>query len=230
MTFGEIMYRPEFSFVDSKTNLFMTGVSMSGKSTIAPLVSAAIEGCGLQSMDIFRLLAQDFENLKPEGQRQPFVFFGSCDCYQFVGDGKYSQENLIAGFNAYARSVSSLLTNILPRMELQGVQNALFEGVQLSPSIVAPFLSQSNKLIIITSDEKSFNQRRTDMYAKEPVFEERYATYKLMTLQRELVRQGEELPNDQVVEVKNAGEILSTVSTIFQTLLNWNVVKKNHYD
>lgn len=63
--------RPKYSFVNPNTLLFLTGVPLSGKSSIAPLVASAIEDCTVQNMDIIRILAQERELQKPENKRNP---------------------------------------------------------------------------------------------------------------------------------------------------------------
>ena len=131
---------PEFRFNSPDTSIFLTGVPLSGKSTIAPIISSSIEGCLTQSMDIIRLIAQRMDEAKPVAKRNPFVRFGSCDSYLFVGDGSYSEQSLVEGYNSYSSAVFSVLGDIVPKMEVQGVQNVLFEGVQLAPSLVAPYL------------------------------------------------------------------------------------------
>lgn len=109
--------KPEYEFTSQKVLIFLTGVPLSGKTTITPLIASSIKGCATQSMDIFRLMAQELEKAKPEDQRNPFVHYGSCDSYKIIGNGKYSPQNLIDGYMAYSSAVSSLLEMVIPKLE-----------------------------------------------------------------------------------------------------------------
>ena len=220
------MEKPKYKFVHPDTVLFLTGIPLSGKSTLCPLISSSIEGCTLQSMDIFRLFSQEFENRKPEKIRNPYVKFGSCDSYIHIGKGKYTPRNLIIGFNRYAEVVSSLLSVVLPKLEAQGVKNMIFEGVQLTPSIVFPYLKNNNKLIILTTNEKKIVQNRAKIFGKDPVLLERYSNEKLFLLQKEILKQSQKLPANSFYIVSNSGEYLKTANKIIDYLLNTKVIEE----
>lgn len=217
--------RPEYRFVTPNTLIFIAGAPLSGKSTIAPLIASAIEGCTMQSMDIIRLVAQEIDRNKPENQRNPFVTYGSCDSYVFVGDGSYSPEHLIKGFNEYSKAVSSVLTGIIPKLELQGERNVLLEGVQLAPSLVIPYLINNNKLIIVKSDASRINAIRNALFTGNQELIDRYSTEKILLLQEEILRQSKDISADKVFYVDNTGEYTDTVSKIIQFLLNMHVVR-----
>lgn len=216
--------RPEYSFVNPNTSLFLTGAPLSGKSTIAPLVASMIEGCTVQSMDIIRLLAQQMELQRPEGERNPFVRYGACDSFLFVGDGLYSPQSLVTGFNSYARAVSSLLTGIVPRLEAQGAQRVLFEGVQLTPQVVSPFLTGNNKLIVITSNEASLSANRDKRYGEDRELLERYSLDRLLVLQEEIIRQSKELSPDKTFFVDNSADYPAMVTRIIRLLIAEGVI------
>ncbi len=158
------MNKPKYKFINPGTLIFITGAPLSGKSTIAPLVTASIKDSSLQCMDVIRLLAQEIEEYKPLKKRNKFVYSGSCDSYELIGDGKYSKANLLKGFKAYAEAVSNPLNGVIPKLETQGAREVIFEGVQLLPSIIEPFLLGGNKLFIIASDPSKLTKNRDKLY------------------------------------------------------------------
>lgn len=216
--------QPEYSFINPNTILFLTGTPLSGKSTIAPLVVSVIQDCTVQNMDIIRILAQEMEMFKPESERNPFVKYGSCDSYVFVGDGSYSPQSLVNGFNSYARAVSSLLTGIVPRLEAQGTQRVLFEGVQLTPEIVSPLLTGNNRLIVITSNETRLSANRDKRYGKDRELLERYSLERLLLLQEEIIRQAQEIAPDKMFFVDNSGDYMDSTVRIIRLLLAEGVI------
>lgn len=217
---------PPYEFSEPSTLLFLTGAALSGKSTISSLVSSAISGCVLQSMDIMRLAAQDVEETKPEKDRNPFVYLGSCDSYSAIGDGSYSPESLIEGFNLYSSAVFGIAKKLIPKLEAQGAQNVLFEGVQLTPSLVRPHLTEKNRLIIVTSDDSRLKENRDKMFKDEAEMVERYSLPLLLLIQEEILRQSLELDQQYLLTVSNSGEYTQAVTQILQTLLSQEVIKK----
>lgn len=219
-----LISRPQYSFTNPDTVLFLTGTPLSGKSTIAPLVTAAIRDCTLQNMDIIRLFAQQKEAQKPEPQRNPFVRYGSCDSYVFVGDGSYSPQSLIEGFNSYAQAVSSLLFDIFPNLENQGARRVVFEGVQLTPEIVSPFLIGSNKLLIVTSTESKLRANRERRYGNSKELLERYSIDKLLILQDEIARQARQVDQNKIFCIDNTGDYGDSVERIIRLLLSESII------
>lgn len=222
----ETIRSPEFRFKEQGTLIFISGVPLSGKSTIAPLVASSIEACALQSMDIIRLVVQEIESYKPKRKRNQFVNYGSCDSYVIIGDGSYSPQSLILGFNAYSEIVCSPLRNIIPKLEVQGVQNVLFEGVQLTPSIIAPYLNGNNKLIIVTSSVHKLESNRRKMFGDNTELIERYSTDKLLLLQERLIRQSKQVPQDKLFCVDNTGDFRYSVAQILQFMCETGVIER----
>lgn len=216
---------PEYMFSKEGTLIFMTGVPLSGKSTLAPLVAASIEGCSLQSMDIIRLVAQMIETFKPENERNPFVQRGSCDSYTLVGDGSYFPESLIEGFNQYAVAVSSVLRDVIPKLEIQGAQDVLFEGVQLAPRNVAEYLCGNNRLVVVTTNAKQVEHNRRKVFGDNDVLVSRYSTDKLLLLQDEIVRQSREITYGRVFKTENVGDYRLAVTAIMEFLLEAGVIE-----
>lgn len=221
----ERLTRPRYRFANPNTLLFMTGIPTVGKSTIAPIVASNIERCGLQGMDIIRLIAQEIEAYKPEAERNPFVCLGSCDSYKLIGDGSYSPRALVQGFNAYSEAVSSVLYKIVPKLELQGVENLIFEGVQLTPSVVEPFLTGNNRLIILLSSEAQIAFNRVQLYGGNHTLMERYSSEKLFLLQQEILNQSKKISQDKVFYVENTGDYMGSASEILEFLLVTNIIK-----
>lgn len=219
--------KPEYEFTSQKVLLFLTGVPLSGKSTIAPLVAASIKGCAIQSMDIFRLMVQELEEAKPENLRNPFVHYGSCDSYKLVRNGIYSPENLIEGFMAYSKAVSSLLDLVIPKLEAQGVQDLLFEGVQLAPDIIEPYLrGKDARLIILQTNEAKLASNRREIFGENQEMEERYSTDRLLVLQNEILEQGKKISSNKVVVVDNTREYTDTTSQVLRFLSNTGLVRQ----
>lgn len=216
---------PEYKFTRQGTLIFLTGVPLSGKSTIASLIASSIKGCTLQPMDIIRLVAQEIESHKPEGKRSPFVNYGSCDSYAAIEDGSYSPQSLLLGFNAYSEIVSSPLRNIIPKLEVQGAQNVLFEGVQLTPSIVMSYLNSNSKLIITTSNAQKLESNRRKMFGDNTELTERYSTDRLLLLQEEILKQSREIPEDKVAYIDNTGDYRNTIANTLQFLLDTSVIE-----
>lgn len=216
----------DYAFARQGTILFLTGTPLSGKSTIARLLSSLIEDCFLQQMDILRIVAQDIENRKPESERNPFVNYGSCDSYMATGDGTYSPESLIAGFNAYSEVVSSYLDIVVPRLEVQNAQNLLFEGVQLTPSVVRQYLTNNNRIIILTSDALTLSVNRKKAFGNNTHLTDRYSTEKLLHLQEEIIRQSREIPKDKLTYVSNTGSYEETAIQIIHYLFDSHVIER----
>lgn len=221
----ELARSPEYRFARQRTLVFITGVPLSGKSTIAPLITSSVENCTLQPMDIIRLVAQEIESHKPEAERSPFVNYGSCDSYVAIGNGSYSPQSLIAGFNAYSEIVCSPLRSIIPRLEVQGAQNVLFEGVQLAPSIITPYLNGNSRLIIVTSNAQKLESNRKKMFGDNVELNERYSTDKLLLLQDEIVRQSRQVSKNRLFCVDNTGDFRNTTIQIIQFMLKTGTIE-----
>ncbi len=216
----------EYAFVRQGTLIFLTGTPLSGKSTVARLLSSLIEDCFLQQMDVLRLVAQDVESQKPESERNPFVNYGSCDSYLAISNGTYTPESLIAGFNAYAEAVSYYLGIIIPRLEAQNTHNLLFEGVQLTPSVVRQYLTDNNRLVMLTSDAPTLGANRTNTFGNNAHLTDRYSTERLLQLQEELVRQGREIPEGKIAYVNNTGSYETAVRQIIHYLFDSRIIEK----
>lgn len=225
LTVREMERKAGLEFVNPKSLLFLTGAPLSGKSTIAPMISSSIEGCGQQSMDIVRLMAQELERLKPEPERNPFVQFGSCDSYSLIGNGSYSPESLVAGFNSYSEAVFSVLKIILPKLELQGVQNLLFEGVQLTPRQVEPYLVEGSKLIVVVSDSTRLEANRNKMFGNDEQMTKRYSTEKLLLIQDEILAQATKLAPENLIIINNTGSIGDSASAVINNLIRLNTLR-----
>jgi 2-phosphoglycerate kinase len=221
------LQRPELRYKDPRTMLFMTGVTLSGKSSIAMQVASRIQGTAVQNMDMFRTWAQEKEAVKPRGERNPFVRYGSCDSFAFVGDGSYSPESLVTGFNEYAKILSAPLTEMIPRLDVQGAQHVLFEGVQLTPSVVSPFLTGDNKLIIVTATESALSERRRKTYGRSRKMLERYGMERILLVQEEITRQAREADPAKILLVDNSGDYLESTARVLRYLVDEEIVVKN---
>lgn len=223
--YTKLLHHPVYSFANPDSALFLNGVPFSGKSTISPLITSVIGGCVVQSMDIIRLLAQEVDSLKPSDQRDPFVALGSCDSFKLVGDGSYSRESLIAGFNRYANAVASLLDKVVPELQPQGSQHVLFEGVQLIPNTVSRFLNENRRLIIIRSSESRLKDNLAQRLGNDQELLERYSPERLLILQDEIIRQAGELPAGQFFLVDNSGDYLESTARIIRYLVTEGIIQ-----
>lgn len=209
----------EYKFTKNNSRIFITGVPLSGKSTISPLIARNISDCTWQNMDILRLTAQMVEDQKPVELRSPFVNYGSCDSYKAIGDGSFSPESLIEGFNRYSEIVSDSLSFILPKLEAQGAKDVLFDGVQTTPDIVERHMNESTLLIILTSSELRLKKNAIKMFGDEQWLLDRYSPDKLMLLQKEILRQAKDFPKDKLLIVDNSGKISGSAHKIMDFLL-----------
>jgi len=101
-----------------------------------------------------------------------------------------------------------------------------FEGVQLTPLIVSPYLKNNNKLIILTTSENKIVQNRAKIFGKDPILLERYSNEKLFLLQKEILKQSQKLPANSFYIVDNSGEYLKTANKIIDFLLNTKVIEE----
>ena len=209
----------EYKFAKNNSRIFITGVPLSGKSTISPLITRNISDCTWQNMDILRLTAQMVEEQKPLELRSPFVNYGSCDSYKAIGDGSFSPESLIEGFKRYSEIVSDSLSFILPKLEAQGAKDVLFDGVQTTPDIVRRHMNENTRLIILTSSEYRLAKNAKKMFGEEQWLLDRYSPERLMILQSEILRQAKDFPKDKLLIVDNSGKISSSAYRIMDYLL-----------
>lgn len=209
----------EYKFAKNNSRIFITGVPLSGKSTISPLIARNISDCTWQNMDILRLTAQMVEEQKPIELRSPFVNYGSCDSYKAIGDGSFTPESLIEGFRCYSEIVSDSLSFILPKLEAQGAKDVLFDGVQTTPDIVKRHMNDSTILIVLTSSESRLRKNATKMFGEEQWLLDRYSPDKLMLLQNEILRQTNDFPKDKLLIVDNSGELSDSAYKIMDHLL-----------
>lgn len=215
----------EYKFAKNNSRIFITGVPLSGKSTISPLVARNISDCTWQNMDILRLTAQMVEEQKPVELRSLFVNYGSCDSYKAIGDGTFSPESLIEGFKLYSEIVSDSLSFILPKLEAQGAKDVLFDGVQTTPDIVKRHMNDSTILIVLTSSESRLRKNATKMFGDEQWLLDRYSPDKLILLQKEILRQAKDFPKDKLLIVDNSGKISGSAHKIMDFLLFSGMIK-----
>jgi 2-phosphoglycerate kinase len=222
------MQKPEYKFKHDDSVIFITGVPLSGKSTISPLVAASIEGCTVQPMDIFRLISQKIESMKPECEQNPFVQAGSCDSYVFVGNGSYSPKSLIEGFREYSAAVASVLEIVMPELEKQGVRNIIFEGVQLTPEYVETYLEKGNNaLFVISANKERLEANRAALFGSDEAMRERYSTEKLLLLQSEIERQAGQLVGGRVNIVENNDDdYTKAAENVLKMLLENDIIER----
>lgn len=123
------------------------------------------------------------------------------------------------------QAVSSLLTGIIPKLEVQGAQRVLFEGVQLTPQIVSPFLTGDNRLIVITSSAARLSSNREKRFGKEAELLERYSLDRLLLLQDEIIRQGKTISPGKLFFVDNINDYTDTATSIIRLLIATSVMR-----
>lgn len=212
-----------YKFIGGNSRIFLTGAPLSGKSTISPQLVSKIDDCTLQNMDILRLMAQMLEDQKPEKERNPFAYLGSCDAYKAIGDGTFNSDSLISGFREYSSVVCKTLDFILPKLEAQGAKNAIFEGVQLLPKLIKKHINDTTRVILVTTTSKSFDRNSSKTFGNVEWLLDRYSTDKLISIQNELVEEVSKLPKDRALIVKNES-IDQTVENILEFLINSKLV------
>jgi len=215
---------PKYKFCHPGSLLFVTGAPLSGKSTISSIIASSIEGCATQSMDIIRLLAQEVEGLKKLEQRSPFVNYGSCDSYLLIDNGSYSPSKLIKGYNLYSQVICRLLFRILPKLEKQGVNELLVEGVQLMPKLVEKIMKGNDTLVIIAADKDRFHENRKSIFGKDKKLNARYSTNKLLLIQQEILKQAKSVQNKKIIVIRNNDNCSNVASVVIKSLLKKDVI------
>lgn len=216
----------KYVFTKPKTCIFLTGAPLSGKSILSQIILSYIQDCGIQSMDIIRLLNIKFEELKITKKRNIFYKYGSCDSYVSVGSGVYSDESLIKGFQENSKSICSVLEYIMPNLEKQGVMNVIFEGVQLNPKIIKKYLLNNNKLIIISTNKRQFQKNGQKLYGQEFDLRKRYDPRRLILIQKNIIEQSKDLEKDKVIYINNTRSCTNVAIQILEELEKLEVIKK----
>ena len=101
----------------------------------------------------------------------------------------------------------------------------LFEGVQLTPSIVSPYLTDDSRLIVVTSSEEQLERNRYKLFGNNPQLQERYSTEKLVILQNEILRQAKESGSDRIILVDNIQDVRETAAGIISALLKQQILQ-----
>lgn len=219
---------PGYRFAQAGTLLFLNGAPLSGKSTVAPLLAASISGCMIQNIDIIRLAAQEIDRKLPEAERDPVLNYGSCDSYLAIDDGSYSPTSLVKGYRRYADATCRILHYIIPRLEVQGTSDVLFEGVQLLPSVIGQYLDDKNKMITVTSEPKKLLDNRTKLFGEGPnELTDRYDVDRLMLVQAEILNQTAQLPSEQIFRADNTSRYTDTVRSIMRFLQDSGTIIPN---
>ena len=216
----------KYIFTKPGTSIFLTGAPLSGKSTLSQIIVSSIRDCAIQNMDIIRLINIKLEELKSPQKRNRFCKYGSCDSYIYVGDGSYSDESLIKGFQKNSKSICSVLKYIMPNLEKQGVMNVIFEGVQLNPGIIKKYLINNNKLIIISTDERQFRQNGQKLYRQEPDLRKKYNPGRLILVQKNIIKQSKDITKSKVIYINNLKSYQRAAGQILKTLEKLKVIKK----
>ena len=220
----EVLPLHEYRFIEPGSVVFLTGTPLSGKSTIAPIVSMQIENCAMQHMDVIRLLSQQIELIKPEGQRNNLVMFGSTDAYTQIGDGTYSDAALIEGYKQYSKAVTKHFFAVLNQLNPEDISNMFIEGVQLLPEIVAPYLqSHPGLLIILTSNNNTLQTRVEERYI-DPTVQSKYRPKMLQLIQDTLLDQSKIISQKNLLVIKNNLEPLNTANAIIKSLIKKRVL------
>lgn len=220
-----------FTFSQEGSLIFVTGAPLSGKSTIAPLVTSSIDGCSMQNMDIFRLMMGREDEMKADSQKDAVLQFGSCDSYMTIGDGEYSEQSLIEGYIRNSRAVCKPLDYVIPKLEVQGAQNILFEGVQLLPSIVRKFMqtNQNSRFVIVTSTAEDLEARRGLLYTGEGYeFGRKYTSDRLELISHYLVSEAQQLPYKRVCVVDNSSTCVDAAEEVLGFLQTSGLITKKH--
>lgn len=231
---GELLQRAlaqeaPYRFTKPGTSIFINGAPLTGKTTIAPLLAANLAGSTIQNGDIIRLAAQAIDQQLPESIRNPFLQLGSCDAYLAVGDGLYSPETLIEGYRAYSEATCRLLGHIVSRAEVQGANDIIFEGVQLMPDTVKPYLEGTNRLIVLTSNREMLGAKRDRRYGSGPsMLHDRYSDDRILLIQEEILRQANGLDSDIVLRLRDTGRYVEAVAKIIDFLHRTGTIEESY--
>lgn len=215
--FNQEVRGPKYEFSNTGSLVFVTGAPMSGKSTVSPLISSAIENCSSQNMDVFRLLMGREDEGLPAEQRNPVLQYGSCDSYLAVGSGEYSEESLIEGFCRNSAAICAPLEYVIPKLEVQGAQNMLFEGVQLLPSIVSRYMrsNPNSRYLVITSSGDAYDERRDAMFrGADYEFGRKYTRERLQAIEGHIIEESGQLPEGTVYVLDNSEASAAEVASL----------------
>jgi len=204
--------------INEKSNIFIVGAPFSGKSTISSILLSQIEGVTNLPMDIVRIFAQILEKKKPKASRNKFVELGSCDCYELINDGKPTDKNIIDSYKIYSKSVFEPLKQIMPKLEAQGCEHLIIDGVQLMPELIAPYLGKYAKLIIITSCAEKFISNKQKVIGTDKALQKRYSNDTLNLIQTEILKQARELDKNNYTIVENTGNVEDCTDIIIDYL------------
>lgn len=214
----------QYKFNTGGTIIFLCGAPLVGKSSVASQLVSKIQDCSLQSMDIVRLFAQEYENLKPKSEQNDFVQLGSCDSYKLIGDGKYSPETLIEGYKKYAASICSHLSFIISRLEVQGAHNVIFEGVQLLPECIVQYLKGNNVFIELIGTKANFERNKNALFGRDQNLQKRYETEKLLVIQEEISKQRKRFNDKMSFVITMNSSIEQVVNDILGELKQRDVI------
>jgi 2-phosphoglycerate kinase len=218
------MIYEKYRFVHPNSVLFLNGPPLSGKSTLAPELAHHIDNCIVQHMDVLHLVSQYVEEQKPLSERNEFLFYGSTDAYKLIDDGSYSEEHLLAGFKKYSAGVAQFIFSILDDLNPENIDNMVVEGVQIMPELVAEYLKRAGyALLLMVTSPDQFDQNRDNVFSDEQT-KQKYPDTMLLSLQRELISQTRELPEEKYCIIENTGNLELMVCKVIIFLLENKII------
>lgn len=223
--FGEVKMK-KYKLNQRSSKLFIVGPPLIGKTTLASHLTSIIIDMPVVSMDIVRIFAQLIENEKLAKLRNKFVQYGSCDSYTLVGDGTFKKENIINGYKAYAKAVFNPITNVIPKLETQGCENVIFEGVQLMPELVAPYLGKNCKLIVLKSNPDRFNQSKKNLFEDNKILHNRYNNVALSTIQTEILKQASKIDSCHCIVIDNSFDKNTLITNVIKVLKEMDFINE----
>lgn len=209
----------------NKSIIFIGGAPLTGKTTIGTEVAARIDGLTLLPMDIVRIFSQILEKQKPKSTQNKFVNYGSCDSYIIVNDGKRTNQNIIDGYKMYSQAVFEPLKEIISKLEVQGCEHLVIEGVQLTPKLVAPYLGKNAKLIIITASNNRLASNKNKIFGSDKVLNSRYSNNNLTLIQSTLLEQTNSLNPNNYLVIQNTGTITECSNKIIKFLIRTKFIE-----
>lgn len=214
----------KYKFTKPNAIIFIAGASLSGKTTLAPLVSSKIENCIVQHMDVIRMLSEDLTLHDGKVVENNLVSTGSADAYTQIGDGSYSEKNLIEGYRLYSQIVTKYFLPVISKLNTEDMDNMVLEGVQLMPELLIDILSNKNTyLFVLTADEEHYKKSVKNRYNTDKL-RIRYSSDRLKLIEKELVRQTNGLPTKNFMIIHTSKVVKKSVDKILQCLLENNFI------
>ena len=88
-----------------------------------------------------------------------------------------------------------------------------------------PYLTENNKLVIVTTNAAQLDKNLSKLFREEPEMLARYSIEKILLIQEELLNQAETLEGNKVLTITNTADLSSPVNKILNFLSSTKVIE-----